>query len=63
MCWSKQVKEARKKAGISQTSMSGLLDIPLRTIQNWEGLKNEPALWAQRLVLKELEEIAKEKDK
>lgn len=54
-----KIKEARLKAGLTQKSMGELMKIPKRTIGNWETGINEPPEWAERLILKELEEISK----
>lgn len=51
------IKEERKKAGLTQKSMSQLLEIPLRTIESWEtGVRKCPS-YVERLVIKELKEI------
>lgn len=52
-----KIKEARLKAGLTQKSMSELMKIPKRTIENWESGVNTPPAWAERLILKELEEV------
>lgn len=38
--------------------MSEKLNIPCRTIQNWESDKHLPPEWAETLVIKELKSIA-----
>ena len=55
------IKEARKAAGLTQQAMSDLLKIPKRNIENWEAGKNSPPEWAERLIIKELEAISKER--
>lgn len=55
------VRNARKEAGLTQQSMSDHMDIPKRTIEEWESGRNIPAVYIQRFVLKELKEIAEEK--
>lgn len=56
------IKEARLKAGLTQQAMSDLLDIPKRSIENWEGGTRKPAEWAERLIIEKLESIVKEKE-
>ena len=55
------LKEARIAAGLSQKAMSDLLEIPKRTIENWEGGKNKCPVWAEKLIIMELQRIAEEK--
>ena len=57
-----KIKEARKEAGITQEKMSEMLEIPKRTIENWETGKNTPPVYVEKLVLKELGRIAETKD-
>ena len=40
--------------------MSELLEIPKRTIEDWEAGKRKPPAYVERLVIRELERIAKE---
>ena len=54
-----KIKEARLKAGLTQKSMSELMEIPKRTIENWESGVNTPPEYVERFILKELEEIRK----
>lgn len=49
------IKEARKSAGLTQKRMSDLFEIPLRTIENWEGGKNKCPKWAEALIIEKLE--------
>lgn len=53
-----KIEEARRAAGLSKAKMSELLEIPYRTIQNWESGTNEPPAYVERLVIRELERIA-----
>ena len=57
-----KIKEARQKAGISQAEMSKRLEIPKRTIEEWETGNRKPPAYVERLVVAELERIAKEID-
>ncbi len=55
------LKEARLVAGLTQQQMSERLEIPKRTIENWEaGIRKCPA-YVERLVIKELLSIADDK--
>ena len=53
-----KIKEARNKAGLSQQKMSDLLEIPKRTIENWESGVTNPPAYVEKLVIRELERIA-----
>ena len=53
-----KLKQARLSAGLTQQEMSNKLNIPCRTIQNWEADKHLPPKWAEGLVIKELNTIA-----
>lgn len=55
-----KIKEARLKAGISQAEMSKRLEIPKRTIEAWEMEDRQPPAYVERLVVAELERMAKE---
>jgi DNA-binding transcriptional regulator YiaG len=50
----REIREARKAAGLSQVEMGRRLDIPLRTIQDWEADRRSCPPYVERLVLKEL---------
>lgn len=52
--FSEQIKEARKKCGLSQAALSRLLKIPERTIAHWEAGENQPPSWAAELLLEKL---------
>ena len=54
------IKEARKKAGLTQAKMSDLLEIPKRTIGDWETGTRKPPAYVEKLVIRELERIATE---
>ena len=57
-----EIRDARKAAGLTQAGMSETMGIPKRTIEDWEAGKASPPEWAKRLVLKELAEIAENKN-
>lgn len=50
-------KEARLAAGLTRAAMSELMEIPLRTLENWESGNRIPPKYVERWVLKELKEI------
>ncbi len=54
------IKEARKKAGLTQAKMSDLLEIPKRTIEDWDRGISKPPRWAEKLIIEKLEAIANE---
>lgn len=52
-----KLKEARLDAGLTQAKMSELMEIPIRTIQHWEGGTRQCPPWAEKLILAELGRI------
>lgn len=52
-------KTAREAAGLTQQGMEDRLQIPRRTVQEWEKGRRIPPAYVQRLVLKELERLKK----
>lgn len=54
------IKEARLKAGLTQARMSELLEIPKRTIGDWETGTRKPPIYVEKLIIRELERIAEE---
>lgn len=55
------IKNARKKAGITQKQMSEILKIPRRTIEDWEAGKRTPPVYVKALVIEKLKLIEKDK--
>jgi ribosome-binding protein aMBF1 (putative translation factor) len=55
------IKTARIKAGLTQQQMSDLMGIPKRTIENWDMKRGPCPPYVERLVIKELTEIAHNK--
>lgn len=53
------IKEARLNAGLTQKAMSELLEIPKRTIEDWESGRRNCAPWAEKLIVEKLQGIAK----
>lgn len=51
-----KIKEARIKTGMTRAEVARLLEMPYRTMQNWENGVNYPAPYIERLIIKELEE-------
>ncbi len=52
------LKEERLNAGLTQQQMSELMEIPKRTIEDWEAGRRKCPPYVERLVIKELREIA-----
>ena len=61
MTFAEALKAAKKAAGMTQVQMSEQMEIPKRTIEDWERGINVPPEYIQRFVLKELTEIAQKK--
>ena len=55
--FAERLKAARAAAGLSQQSMADLMEIPKRTIEDWERSKGTPPPYVQRFVLNELTEL------
>lgn len=51
-----QVKEIRKKTGLTQAAFSKKYGMPKRTLENWEGGINTPAPWIIALLERVVEE-------
>lgn len=51
------IKEARKKAGMTQKEMAEFFGMPKRTIENWEGGINDPPKWVGRLIIDKLKQL------
>ena len=56
------IKEARKKAGLTQDQMSELLEIAKRTIGDWETCKMAPPAYVDKFVIRELDRSSEEKN-
>ncbi|MDD2627110.1 MAG: helix-turn-helix transcriptional regulator [Candidatus Methanomethylophilus sp.] len=52
-----EIRAARKRLGLTQKELSEKLDIPKRTIENWEGGVRTPPEWVKRLVLEKMGEM------
>lgn len=51
-----KIKEARVKTGMNRKEAAQLLEMPYRTLENWENDVRYPAPYIERLIIKELEE-------
>lgn len=56
------IKEARLALSWSQQKMSDELEIPKRTIQDWETGKRTPPIYVEKLVIEKLERIKGENE-
>ena len=57
------LKDERLNAGLTQKEMSDIMQIPLRTIGSWEDGSRKCPPYVERLVIKELRELAQKKEK
>lgn len=53
------IRDARKAAGLTQQKMADMMDIPKRTIEDWESERSTPPSYVEKLVIAELERIGK----
>ena len=49
-----KIKETRAEYNITQKEMSEILEIPVRTIENWESGKRKPSKWVEKLIIDNL---------
>lgn len=52
-----KIKEARLNANLTQENMAKKLDIPIRTIQDWEAGRRTPPIYVEKLIIAELERL------
>ena len=52
------IKEARHLSGLSQVEMAKVLEIPRRTIEEWEANRRKPPVYVEKLVVEKLLKIA-----
>ena len=57
MEFSSALRDARSKAGFTQQTMADAMEIPKRSIENWETGFRIPPVYVQRLILNELHRI------
>lgn len=52
MTITEKIRQKRKQDGLTQAQLAEILDVPLRTLQNWESVsdKREPGRYAQRII-------------
>ena len=55
------IKDARLLAGITQQQMSDRLDIPVRSIENWEAGDRKPPAYVEKLIIDKLLQLAEQK--
>lgn len=51
------IKEARQAAGLTRETVCKEIDIPPRTLQDWELGNRKPPDYVERLVIEKIEEI------
>ncbi len=56
------LKDERLNAGLTQKEMSDIMQIPMRTIGSWEDGSRKCPPYVERLIVKELREIAQKKE-
>lgn len=56
------IKQARQAAGLTQQQMSDILEIPKRTIEEWDRGQNYPRKWVEKLLLEKLQTMRKDED-
>lgn len=56
-----EIKEKRIAAGLSRAEMARRFEIPIRTLEDWETEKRTPPVWAGKLIIEKLEQIANDK--
>ena len=55
------IKEARYLSGLTQKEVSVLLEIPLRTLENWESGVRAPPVYVEKLIVEKLVSVKKER--
>lgn len=48
------IKEARVQVGLTQQGLSEWLDIPKRTIEDWDSGKSKPTKWVHNLLIEKI---------
>lgn len=57
------IREARQLSGLTQKEVSMLLEIPLRTLENWESGVRMPPVYVEKLVVEKLVSVGLEQKK
>lgn len=58
-----EIREAREKLGVSRRELCESIDLPYRTLEDWECERRIPSGWTVKLIIEKIESIAKEKEK
>lgn len=53
------IKEARKKAGLTQKEVHELIGVPVRTLQNYEAGVRDCPEWVEKLLIEKLLSLKK----
>lgn len=48
------IKEARVQVGLTQQGLSDWLDIPKRTIEDWDSGKSQPKEWVRKILIEKI---------
>lgn len=59
--FAEKLREARTAAKLTQQGMADRMQIPKRTIQDWEGGQRTPPPYVQRFVFNELQSLGANK--
>lgn len=59
--FSKELKELRLEKGLTQKSLSELLEVPKRTIESWESGDRKPPEYVKKLIIEKLNSKKKPK--
>lgn len=54
------IREARQLSGLTQKEVSVRLEIPLRTLENWESGVRMPPVYVEKLVVEKLVSVGRE---
>ncbi|MCU0079360.1 helix-turn-helix domain-containing protein [Extibacter muris] len=52
-----KIRKSRMEAGLTQQQMSDMLEIPIRTIKDWEAATHNPPKYVEKLIIEKLESI------
>ena len=56
-----EIREVREKLGVSRRELCESIELPYRTLEDWECERKKPSGWAVKLIIEKIESIAKEK--
>lgn len=56
------IKDARKKAGLTQKAINDLIGIPIRTLQDWESGRRKCPEWCEKLIIEKIQQISNNKE-